>query len=178
VKTKGSWLKDLFSSDVFLKSWQSEIEEKEKASHLKSSGKKKLVDWSGNDAESFRPIYDKLLSFGGDDVSIPVASEKEIGLLQSDKCRFFSGESVSVRGDPNMCHRNVAVLWKSNPDMVIYSGYALSDDGVWRQHSWGFDDGTVIETCVKRKKYFGYPLNKSESKEFFVAEAWEDSDGA
>jgi hypothetical protein len=43
----------------------------------------------------------------------------------------------------------------------ICSGYALSDDGLsddglWRDHTWGIlRGGGILETTLKRKKYFG-----------------------
>ncbi len=41
--------------------------------------------------------------------------------------------------EPSRCHRNVARLWtekkKGSRLVGIGTGYALSDDGLWRRHS-------------------------------------------
>ncbi len=58
------------------------------------------------------------------------------------------------------CHRNVARVWVSRqPGIVgIGTGYALSEDGLWRQHSWGVLKNGILETTVARTKYFGVML--------------------
>ena len=39
------------------------------------------------------------------------------------------------------------------------TGYALSEDGLWRSHSWGLTQArnraVIIETTVSRERYFG-----------------------
>jgi hypothetical protein len=49
---------------------------------------------------------------------------------------------------PSNCHGNTAMLYVHHRGAVqIASGYALSEDGLWYQHSWGINaaDGRVIE---------------------------------
>jgi hypothetical protein len=53
------------------------------------------------------------------------------------------------------CHDNAINLCLKNESYRIGTGWALSEDGIWRQHSWVFDGENIIETTVKRKKYFG-----------------------
>ena len=47
----------------------------------------------------------------------------------------------------------------------------LSEDGLWRQHSWVVQPMTrtvkVWETTVERVAYFGVVLNDEECQEFF-----------
>lgn len=67
------------------------------------------------------------------------------------------------------CHRNVAKLWfrKALKLAAIGTGYALSEDGSWRMHSWGIrKDGRVVETTVVRMKYFGLVLRDREAELF------------
>src|SRR3954453_21146479 len=67
------------------------------------------------------------------------------------------------------CHRNVAKLWLRVPRRLFANGtgYALSDDGLWRQHSWGVkEDGTIVETTVVRLKYFGLVLRGRDADLF------------
>jgi hypothetical protein len=68
----------------------------------------------------------------------------------------------------SQCHSNTAELWDLNKDrgFKIMTGWALSGDKQWRQHSWGVHKGKVIETTVKRKAYYGYVLNHRESEDF------------
>jgi hypothetical protein len=49
----------------------------------------------------------------------------------------------------------------------ICTGYALTRDGMWRQHSWVYTrSGTVVETTVKRVQYFGFIMNETECEIF------------
>lgn len=59
------------------------------------------------------------------------------------------------------CHDNVEVLYKKEPKLKIYSGYALSEDRLWRHHSWCVDENdNIIETTIARVIYIGYDLSK------------------
>jgi hypothetical protein len=68
----------------------------------------------------------------------------------------------------NSCHQNVAAIWKEKKlDIVgIATGYALSRDGLWRQHSWGVLRDGLLETTEKRTKYFGILLQGSLADRF------------
>ena len=71
-------------------------------------------------------------------------------------------DAVMETGAPSACHDNASRLTRLNPDkMVLMTGYALSDDGMWRGHSYCLrseDDGsfTIVETTVPRLAYFGH----------------------
>ncbi len=56
----------------------------------------------------------------------------------------------------------------NKPDLRwLRTGYALSRDGVWRQHSWCYtDNGVVVETTEKRVQYFGYVMTEDECDQF------------
>jgi hypothetical protein len=60
----------------------------------------------------------------------------------------------------SMCHQNVAALWKGRHKGVvgIATGYGLSDDGLWRRHSWATLRDGVLETTEERQRYFGILL--------------------
>jgi hypothetical protein len=68
----------------------------------------------------------------------------------------------------NSCHQNVSLLWKDRKlGMVgIGTGYALSDDGLWRRHSWGVLREGIVETTDNRVKYFGLLLQGSRASQF------------
>ncbi len=81
----------------------------------------------------------------------------------------FKSKVVYLEGEPNRCHANVAKRAKGTKGFNIASGYALSDDGVWYSHSWGFNSHKkcVFETTKnKYSKYYGYELNKAETIDF------------
>jgi len=59
------------------------------------------------------------------------------------------------------CHSNVSdfTLIKL-PGYQIAHGFALGTDGLWYLHSWGVQNGHIVETCPReghgRMKYFGF----------------------
>jgi len=99
-----------------------------------------------------------LLSYGGSLVVPPGVPESDLGALLAG-ASMFGPATRFVGRDPNACHHNVAVLWIDGEITSIGTGYALSDDGLWRQHSWGVDaDGAVVETTARRRAYVGIVL--------------------
>src|SRR5581483_8107514 len=69
--------------------------------------------------------------------------------------RFFPGQGASMlQMIPSECHRNVLLL-AVHEKFQWWTGFALSDDGIWRLHSWGNDRGRVIETTEPSELYFG-----------------------
>jgi len=58
--------------------------------------------------------------------------------------------------ETSQCHDNCEILLACKKINHIYTGYALSPDGLWRYHSWGIDkNNTIIETTEPRLLYFG-----------------------
>src|SRR5690349_4800373 len=79
-----------------------------------------------------------LFSLGGQAFVAPPKSEPDItALLESGF--VMSGPVKLVVMDASSCHQNVAGVWRTGKLGVvgIATGYALSEDGLWRQHSWG-----------------------------------------
>lgn len=74
------------------------------------------------------------------------------------------------------CHANSGIFWSNystehGTDAVkIVTGWALiDDDGVWVQHSWlqlKDRNNLIVETTIKRDKYFGFVLTDVEAIEF------------
>jgi hypothetical protein len=53
---------------------------------------------------------------------------------------------------------------------AIVTGWALSEDGIWRQHSWGIDwKGRLVETTLPRTRYFGVYMVRETANEFSAA---------
>lgn len=116
-----------------------------------------------------RLLIKKILSFGGHEVCMAHIDEDVHEVLE--KGVFIFGDDVRLmRGRPNGCHENSSALWDCNKDdLILMTGYALSEDGMWRCHSWcvGVETGLVIETTELRVAYFGFALSPNEAAEFF-----------
>lgn len=91
-----------------------------------------------------------------------------------DRGQFYGGclnKVVLKSMEDSQCHSNSACLAEHFPNKYkIVTGYALSDDLVWRCHSWVIETikgkTQIIETTKKRLKYYGYVLNDEETEEF------------
>lgn len=111
-------------------------------------------------------LNEKLLPLAGERV-VWLGFEEDLAKIL-ERGRTFAGASARKQeGIPSRCHENVAHLWQEGENQIC-TGYALSADGLWRQHSWLLEqDGTVVETTELRELYFGYVLTDDEAGEFF-----------
>jgi hypothetical protein len=71
-----------------------------------------------------------------------------------------------AKGRGRQCHETIAIAWCDGKLDAIVTGYGLSDDGLWRQHSWGLSDGVVVEPTEERLAYFGVELHGAKADEF------------
>jgi hypothetical protein len=114
-------------------------------------------------------LYAKLLAIGGERV-VPMP-DPHIDILLGRGEVFGNAAVKRVRGEPNRCHQNVALRHLlSRGRLKICTGYALSEDGLWRQHSWLHDGERVLETTVARRVYFGVRLDPVEAAPFVLGE--------
>ena len=51
---------------------------------------------------------------------------------------------------------------------AIITGYALGEDGIWRWHSSGLTATCIMETTIRKLRYFGIPLH-AEGADYFTA---------
>ena len=111
------------------------------------------------------PLKKILLGIGGWGVCIYKEPDLERILTRG---RRFPAKSKSMKGQPSQCHSNSAFCWDENRELcTICTGYALSKDGMWRQHSWVFtNDKVVVETTEKRVAYWGFLLTTDECERF------------
>jgi hypothetical protein len=98
-----------------------------------------------------------LLSFGGSDMVILEEGEPEADEIMT-KGKLYGATYRKVRGVPCHCHENVVTQKAKHPEKYrIVTGYALSNDYLWTQHSWLVDKkDRTYETTVPRFAYFGY----------------------
>ncbi len=75
------------------------------------------------------------------------------------KGKLIKGYTLIHEMELGRCHDNCEILLAKKEITNIYSGYALSDDGLWRFHSWGINlDGDIVETTTPRLLYYGVTL--------------------
>lgn len=111
-------------------------------------------------------LHDKMLSYGGEEVLIrssDISSEEVERLLT--RGQFWLGSKADFnKMEAINCHGNSVCLMEEGLGEVV-NGYALSPDGLWRNHSWLLQpNGRLIETTVRRKAYFGVVLTRQEVK--------------
>jgi hypothetical protein len=113
-----------------------------------------------------RALRDKLLSLGGEEALVRPSdvTPEEIERLMS-RGKLWPGSRAHAdfyKMEAINCHGNSACLMKEGFGEVV-NGYALSEDGMWRPHSWVLQkDGRLIETTKRRKAYFGAVLTRRE----------------
>lgn len=112
-------------------------------------------NWRNESAH--RDVMAKCLSFGGEAVCMPSEDVDILDIIENGV--FIYGDNADVfKMKTSRCHENAEALVNSNPDRYIaMTGYALSEDGVWRSHSWVIDKehAKLVETTVPRVAYFG-----------------------
>jgi hypothetical protein len=116
-------------------------------------------------AETFTELATFLLSLGGHLVVPPMYPDGMVRRLLVDGLRFSDVPLTVEEGEPNDCHGNVVRLWRGGKAMIA-TGYALSDDGLWREHSWGVRDGAVVETTEPRQCYWGVLINDDDAGDY------------
>ena len=134
---------------------------------------KKFSFWFQNTLDEMKQMYPdmddrlfdlrtKMLNFAGDAVCLPAYEEDLDNLVKYGQ--FWIGNNVKfMKGEPCHCHANASNLWEQNKDKtVICTGYALSPDGMWRQHSWLLwkkaRSNQIVETTTPRIVYFGFAM--------------------
>lgn len=105
--------------------------------------------------ETMKKLHDHILTFGGDEVCMTTYDEDA---QNSRPWSVLLWQQLHAKGEPCQCHCNSANLWDANRGRCfIATGYALSEDGLWRSHSWVVQPMPrtlrVWETTVKRVAY-------------------------
>jgi hypothetical protein len=111
-----------------------------------------------------------LLGLGGIDLVAPPGPDADVPVL-IDVGFIMAGPVMRRTMQKSESHRNVAEVWaeKQHELVGIGTGYSLSDDGLWRQHSWGLRREGILETTVSRLKYFGVLLQYGNADSFAMA---------
>lgn len=104
-------------------------------------------------------LRDRLIAISGTHLVAPTVPEPDLKDLLCEGAVMKEAIHFEEMARSN-CHKNVALLWqqRSGDLIALATGYALSDDGLWRQHSWGMRSNAIFETTEPRKIYFGVRL--------------------
>jgi hypothetical protein len=135
---------------------------------------KRLLDRRFREAAKQQPDLEVLrrllLGLGGIHLVAPACPDADLPLL-IDAGFVMAGPVVRRAMTKSKCHGNVAEIWadKQHGLVGIGTGYSLSDDGLWRQHSWGLRREGILETTVPRVKYFGILLQHAHADLFAAA---------
>jgi hypothetical protein len=123
-----------------------------------------------------RPLREHVLSLGGLACLTPAQDGHAEALIARGTFRLGTGAYLML-GGVSQCHANSAALWIGAPERFqIVTGYALSEDGLWRQHSWALErlargGDRIVETTERRLAYFGVGLSEAESDDFALDNA-------
>lgn len=123
----------------------------------------------GERTTTLEQLSSGLLAFGGH-FAILQETDRSAEIILS-RGQLWGQTDEIIPGPPSRCHENCCELWEVQQGrLVLATGYALSEDGLWRQHSWCVrptaQGGKVVETTEPRLAYFGYVLTLSETVEF------------
>jgi hypothetical protein len=113
---------------------------------------------------AWKALTEIILAHGGKAVVPPLSIEPDMAELLTGSC--VERPVRMAPGRANQCHETAAIAWCDGKLDAIVTGYALSNDGLWRQHSWGLSKGAVIEPTEKRLAYFGIELRGARADEF------------
>ena len=111
-----------------------------------------------------------LLGIGGSHLVAPPWPDERLSTLIEDGF-VMAGPVVRRTMKESRCHTNIAEVWARGRHRLIGigTGYSLSDDGLWRQHSWGLRREGILETTAPRVKYFGVLLQHWLADSFATA---------
>jgi hypothetical protein len=124
----------------------------------------------GSEDDSRRKVLaDGLCQFGGSFVLIPGPEEDLEKILV--RGQLWGPTGKILRGEQSQCHSNSVKAWEANQDkLYLATGYAMSSDGLWRQHSWCVNPKPrsiqIVETTERRSLYFGFVMTLDETVDF------------
>lgn len=114
----------------------------------------------------FKALRRRLLEIGGEEMVPPMGREPDIEEIL-ERGTAYAADCVVMRlMQPCQCHANSARLWTDKTAAAIGTGYALSEDGLWRQHTWCRDAAGIVETTEERTCYYGFEITGERADRF------------
>lgn len=136
------------------------------------------TEYTGYIYEHLQPMLelrDRLLAIDGEEACLPEVDDDLEDILEYGQIWVGKNRIKMMKGVSNQCHTNSCCLWRENKNLLhgrlgIATGYALSDDGMWCQHSWCIWKGSryykIIETTEKRELYYGFCMLGEDAERF------------
>ena len=129
------------------------------------------VNYEGDVEEYLKPMLKLrkiLLNLGGCEACFRDV-DKDLSAIMTYGQLWTDHPVVMIMGEESRCHANSADIWIQNKETytqgygtILCTGYALSTDGFWRQHSWVMQvsekENVIVETTEPRVAYFGYGM--------------------
>jgi len=159
-KMDEGWIQTLKKESVFwYTGFSGELEQEVRASQL---GNPEEVE----KLKKILKLRDRLLTFGGEQGCMPTI-EEDLEQIEERGQLWYGDRIKMMKGEGSQCHYNSCMCWDVNRDKVhIATGYGLSIDGLWRQHSWLILNrprkNIVVETTIPRVAYFGFVMTDEE----------------
>ena len=126
--------------------------------------------------EQIEDLKVKLLAIGGNRVS--PQPDPHIDIVLARGRAFETKGRKRLRDELHRCHTVAALYYARHYALghggtcEICTGYALSDNGMWRPHSWAWDGRRVIEPNIEPVLYFGTILGTQEAGHFVIGEVF------
>lgn len=121
-------------------------------------------DWLEREPQLVQ-LRNELLSHGGVEVVPNKEPDLELILEQGDIIKPI--EVLNYNMQDSQCHRNARALYLDDASVTdVGTGWALSEDGLWRQHSWAMRGDELVETTQDRELYYGVILQGEELEQF------------
>jgi hypothetical protein len=120
------------------------------------------IAWNKANRTAIKSLRTKLLSIGADRISPQPHPGIDLIAEYGNLMSFFPVKMKPM--ELNRCYENVARLWETRTPrsrlIGVATGYALTDDGMWRPHYWALSKTkgvvSIVETTpVERILYFG-----------------------
>ena len=90
-------------------------------------------------------------------VSQPYGDENDIRQILGGRGQIriaYDDDIIMNIMESSQCHQNSKRLLIAGKINALHTGYGLSSDSLWRQHSWGVDDNNkIVETTEPRIVY-------------------------
>jgi hypothetical protein len=116
----------------------------------------------------------RALELGGERFQVEGIIERDLGYGELERRDWvaFDGPGRVIKSSKGIpmracgCHENAARVALQR-GWECWTGLALSEDGIWRVHTWARvpSTGTIIETTVKRVKYLGVKLSVEDTED-------------
>lgn len=134
----------------------------------------KLKPWWNNKFNEFQKYIE--IKFPGTHVVAHPDQYASMSICMLNILMLSDDTTVLNKMENSACHDNCFILYHHDRSHRIFTGYALSDDGLWRYHSWIVTkNNAIIETTVNRLIYIGYDATNEYKENINVMKFMDNS---